>query len=365
MRTSICKQLTSTALAVVVALGISGYAELASAAVEVDKDGKVKLFADVRFRAERDKRTKTSGTTSERSRLRVRARIGASFKANDQWSGKIRFVTNANSLNSPYMTLGTGQTDKNSDFGMDQAYLSYSPIDNLILTGGKAALNFWQQNEIFWDDDINPEGLAVKYKLGALTLNGAYYMLQDGNWGGDVFTTTYQAVYGRKTGSMKYKAALGGASLTQPEPSGANGFQSTQHTMVSIQLKPGAWVFGADYVKSDADVENTAYVAQVRYKLNDTWGLRAYSYRVEAFSVLGDGTYSQDNFPNPGSTGVSNFTGTRLQVDYHIAANTNLDLRYYSMKRIENPNSLPATPSDALMGADKHTRLQLNLTVKF
>jgi hypothetical protein len=365
MKKIIDKRLVPSALAVALALGTTAFTGAIHAAVDVDKDGKVKLFGDVRFRVEGDKQDKADGTSRDRNRARLRARIGASFKANDQWSGKIRFATNSTSLNSPYMTLGTGQTDKNGDFGLDQAYITYTPMDSLSFIGGKAAMILWQQNEMFWDDDINPEGLAVKYNIGGLTLNGAYYILEDGNWGGDISTTAYQAVYGGKVGSMKYTAALGGASLTQPEPSGVNGYQSTQHTIGSLQLKPGAWLFGIDYVKSNASVKDTAYVGQVRYKFGDNWGLRAYYYRVEAFSVLGDGTYSQDNFPNPGLTGVSNFTGTRLQVDYKIASNTNLDLRYYSMKSIEDPATLPATPSDALMSADKHDRLQLNLTVKF
>jgi len=90
-----------------------------------------------------------------------------------------------------------------------------------------------------------------------------------------------------------------------------------------------------------------------------------YYYHVEAFAPLGDGTYSQDNWPNPGNTGVSNFEGFRLQLDYNIASNTSVDVRYYDAKQITDDATLPTTSSDAIMNRQDHSRLQANLTVKF
>lgn len=116
----------------------------AVASVNLDQAGHIKLFGDVRLRSERDGDTKQSGETRDRERIRFRARLGASFKANDEWSGAMRFSTESNALNSPHQTFGTGDPRDNSGFGIDQAFISYTGINNLSVVGGKTPLNFWQ-----------------------------------------------------------------------------------------------------------------------------------------------------------------------------------------------------------------------------
>ncbi len=346
---------------------------LASAGVKVDDDGKVSLFGDVRFRVEHDDQTRASGEERSRTRYRLRARMGVKYKANDQWSGAIRLST-GNNGNSPYMTFNSGtEGEGNSDFSLNRAHIDYSPVKGLTLTGGRMGLKFWQQNEQWWDTDRSPDGIAVVYNTGGLTLNGSYIVLDDGvggSWGKDITAVLYQAVYTGKAGGLKYTAAIGGATLSNAElfpdkSGGAVGLQSDSHTIVSLQAKGNQWLAGADLIQGDADVEDTAIVLQGRFKVTDKVQLRLYYYEVEAFSTLGDGMYSQDNWPNPGDNGVSNFEGVRYQVDYKIAKNTSLDLRYYDGERIVDTATLPGTASDALLNDKDRNRLQLNLTVKF
>ncbi len=243
----------------------------------------------------------------------------------------------------------------------DRAYIGYTPAAGLMLRGGRMPLNFWQQNEQWWDTDRNPDGVTVSYNANGFTLNGGYFILDEGGWGDDSDVFMYQAVYSGETGGLGFTGAAGGASVDAP----AGIYQGEQYWIVSGQLKGERWRVGADYIASDADAEDTAYVLQGRYKLSDALGLRLYYYNVEAFSMLGDGTYSQDNWPNPGNTGVTNFEGFRYQLDYKIAGNTKLDVRYYDGERITDPAVLPATGSDAVMSDRDRNRLQVNLTVKF
>jgi len=352
-------KISTATLAVILGIGAVMFPSITTAAVTVNETYKVSMFGDVRFRAERDDRSGTGGT--DRSRLRLRARFGVGFAPNKEWSGKIRLATNSDSLNSPYKTFGTKQ-DGNSDFGLDQAYLAYTGVSQLTLVAGKTALNFWQQNELFWDQDINPDAVTAVCSLKDITLNAAYAVVADGNWSGDTTVWIYQAVNKGKVSGMDYTVALGGASLSFPTPL---TYQAQDHLQLSAQLKSGSWLAGLDYLKSDASTEDTAYVIQGRYKVHPDWGLRLYYYHVEAFAPLGDGTFSQDNWPNPGSTGVSNFEGIRFQVDYKVDTNTSLDLRYYDAKRIKATAGLPAPLSDAVMSRSSHNRLQANLTVKF
>lgn len=347
----------------------------AQASITLDEANKVELFGDVRFRFERDDRTNSGGTDQDRERLRLRARVGVSFQASDQWSGRLRLSTQSTSLNSPHTTFGTADTSKNGDFGLDQAYIAYKPTDPFTLVMGKTAINFWQQSEVFWDLDINPEALAVVFDAGVVTLNAAYVIVTDGSFGDDVTITTYQAVHNGNAGDLKYTISLGGASTSKDENIGRDtdgdgtpdvfGFQSDANWIVSAQAKGGLWRVGLDILGGNADTEDSAYVLQGRYKLNDKSGLRLYYHYVEAFSLPGDGTFTQDDYPNPGNTGVSNFEGFRLQYDYKISKNTALDIRYYDMERIEPTATLSATASDALINDQDRNRIQLNINVKF
>ncbi len=324
------------------------------AAITLDEAKKVTLFGDVRLRAESDSRSDDNGNgDTDRNRLRVRARIGAGYKANNQWSGKLRFATNSESLNSPYKTFGT--KDKgNGDFGLDQAYLTYTPIKDLDFLGGKIPLKFWQQHEQFWDEDINPDALAAVYKINTVTINGNYAVLEDGNWGSEISTTILQVVQQAKLNNVDYTVALGTAHVKFSNPS---TYQAKDHWQLSGQLKSGKWLAGLDYLDSDANTESTAYVLQGRYKVLSDLELSLYYYHVEAFAPIGDGTYSQDNWPNPGNTGVSNFKGFR---------HTSVDVRYYDAQRIADAAPLQAqTTSDAIMSRNDHSRFQVNLTVKF
>ncbi len=345
-----------------------------SAAVPVDLDGKVKLLGDMRVRGEADSREKQTGvgnadnkSAEKRIRLRYRVRFGVVFQPNDNWLSKIRLATTSGQ-NSPHVNWATVGDTADLSLGVDTAYIAYIGVKNLTLVGGKTPLNFWQQNEIFLDADIHPDALAAVYKVGSFTLNGAYAVLTAGNWDSkpdNLTALTYQAVF--KGGSkLKYTAALGGASVSAP----ANTFQATQHAMVSGQLKSGPWLAGGDFLQSNANNNKTAYVVQGRYKVTKTIGLRAYYYYVGAYATLGDGTFTQDNFPSARQA-ADNFTGFRLQMDYKVAKGTSMDVRYYDTtiltRDLTDRIVYDSSGNNILVGMQdaKNSRLQVNVNVKF
>ncbi len=327
----------------------------ADAAVAVDADGKVKVFGDMRFRVEADNSTKQDGTDRDRNRLRLRARIGASFAPNDAWSGKIRLATSSGQ-GSPYETMETLGNTADS-IGFDTAYIAYTGVENLTLVMGKTPLNFWQTAEVWWDQDNNPEALAAVYQLGPVTLNGAYAIIKEGKWDDDWSTALYQAVLNDSfANGMKYTLAAGGATLNAEDiATGEDAFNSMSHWIVGGQIKGSGWRAAFDYIQGDADDENTAYVVHGRYQVTETIGLRAYIYHVETYATLGDGAFTQDNFPSAEAS-ADNYDGYRLQLDYKIADNIYMDLRYYDTeiitKRIDGQD------------ADR-SRIQANFNVKF
>ena len=330
------------------------------AAVDLDADGKIKLFGDMRFRAETDDSTKQDGTDRNRDRLRLRARIGVSFAPNDAWSGKIRLATGS-TQGSPHETMETVSDIKgkepSADFiGLDTALIAYNGVTNLTLIAGKTSLNFWQTAEIWWDKDDNPEALAAVYRMGPVTFNGAYAILKEGKWEDDWSAALYQFVLNNSfANGMKYTLAAGGASLTAEDTNGKDAFKSMSHWIVGGQLEGSRWRAAFDYIEGDADEENTAYVVHGRYQVTDTIGLRAYLYHVETYATPGDGLFTQDNFPSAEAS-ADNFDGYRLQLDYKIANNTYMDLRYYDTEII----------TKNIDGQDaERSRIQLNLNVKF
>ncbi len=331
---------------------------LSQAAIALDDAGKIKLFGDMRFRGETDSRTNSSDVSQDRTRLRYRARLGASFKVNDQWSGRIRIAT-GNNQNSPHINFNEG----NLSMTIDNAFITYKPTNDLSFDFGRAPLQFWATSEIWWDTDRNPDSLAATFKSGGFTLNSTYSVLQTDNFSSQVSSILfYQGVYGSKGPGINFKGSIGGANMNEGDFA---NFQSQDFVIASAQIKGDGWRVAADMVSSDADTEDQAYVLQTRFRLTQNIGFRLYFYHVEAFSVLGDGDFSQDNWFTQGSRGISNFDGYRLQLDYKVAKNVGVDLRYYDGERLEDRTTLAASDSTSILNDKERTRLQLNLNVKF
>ncbi|MES0327733.1 MAG: putative porin, partial [Gammaproteobacteria bacterium] len=322
--------------------------------------GKAKMFGDFRFRAEMDDSQRNAGTVDdrERNKLRFRARLGVKFAPADNWSAKIRMSTNVKSLNSPHEDFSTA-TSARDNFGLDQAYFAYSK-DNTTLIGGRTPLNIWKTSEVTWDDDLTADAVAAVYKMGGLTVNAAFSILTESGWGNaDDTLTMLQGVY--KAGDIK-------AGLAMFNINSHGAYQSDNITVLNAQYKPKDWRVAIEILSSDADTEDMAYVAQYRRSFEDGHGMRLYYYHVEAFSVPGDGAFSQDNFPTSGNTGGSNFEGFRLQYDYKIEKNVAMDVRYYQMETVVDDSAtlLAATASDAIFTEnDGRSRIQVNLNLKF
>lgn len=331
---------------------------LSQASIKLDEAGKVKLFGDMRFRGETDDRTNSGDTSQDRTRLRYRARLGASFQVTDEWSGRIRIAT-GNNQNSPHISFNDGTLNMT----IDNAFITYKS-NGLTFDIGRAPLKLWGASEVWWDTDRNPDSLAATFKTGEFSFNTTYSVLATDNFTSQVSSIMfYQAVYASSGSGLKIKASIGGANMNEGDFA---NYQGQDFVMASGQIKGDGWRLAADIGSSDADTEDQAYVLQARYKLSQNLGFRAYFYHVEAFSVLGDGDFTQDNWFNPGNIGgISNFDGFRLQLDYKVAKNVGMDLRYYDGERLEDKSTLAASDSQSILNDKERTRLQFNINVKF
>jgi hypothetical protein len=100
----------------------------------------------------------------DRERDRLRARLNANFRVNDTITGRVGIATGGTDPRSSNQTF----TDQNSrkDFELDTAYVTWAPNAKWRFTGGKQPYAFTRTGSLFYDGDINLEGLSANYATG-------------------------------------------------------------------------------------------------------------------------------------------------------------------------------------------------------
>lgn len=99
-------------------------------------------------------------TREDRENLfRLRARLGVKAVISEEWTAGIRIGTGSD--NNPVSTtqnLGGGFAKK--DIWLDQGYLTWKPMDELTLTGGRFA-NPFMSTDMLYSNDLNFDGVAA------------------------------------------------------------------------------------------------------------------------------------------------------------------------------------------------------------
>ena len=114
--------------------------------------------------------TATSRSTrtveAERHRHRIRARFGVTADVADNVRVGLTLATGGDDPVSANQTLDTGFNRK--PIGVDRAFFSWAATDELTFTGGKMANPFFRpgNHHLIYDNDLNPEGLALRYGRG-------------------------------------------------------------------------------------------------------------------------------------------------------------------------------------------------------
>ncbi len=149
----------------------------------------IKFKGDLRYRYETindDSKLDADKENYTRQRDRIRARLGAEAKCNDKLNAGIEFSTGQSDPVSGNQSLGDGYSKK--DFKLNLAYFDYNFFgDNpneVHAVAGKMKNPFITFNDdLVWDGDLTPEGLALKSQLGGdfvkLLVNGGYLWVQE------------------------------------------------------------------------------------------------------------------------------------------------------------------------------------------
>jgi len=115
---------------------------------------------------------------ADRTRQRIRARLGFDYKITDTLKGTLLFATGGDDPRSSNQTLGGTGTRKS--IGVDMAYVDWKFMSGANMVLGKQPYPFMRPGQsMFFDGDFNPEGGAVKFDRGMFFGSGYGWWLTE------------------------------------------------------------------------------------------------------------------------------------------------------------------------------------------
>lgn len=342
----------------------------------------VKLFGDLRYRHETIEAENDGKQDTQRNR--IRARLGLAAKVNPEADLVFRLASGSADPVSTNQTLGDSFSRK--DVWIDWAYFDLHPeaVKGLNVLGGKFATPFYAvgKNQLIWDGDLSPEGIAAAYKLplsacDELFLNSAALWVEERDEGVD--TSLWGAQAGLKhylDGEKKKQYILGGLGwYCYGNIKGQSNLKSTWNSSSSFfgnsssgglfandydifeafgeynfQVdKTPVSIFG-DFVKNcatETSGDTGWLIGGTLNKAKDpgSWQFD-YDYReVQADAVVG--ALNDSDFIGGGTNGK----GHRFSFTYQLAKNLQLGPTYFLNERGNNDND--------------YRRLQLDVVLKF
>lgn len=354
---------------------------LLPAAAAAQGDTKLKLSGDARLRVERDwdSRNSDGSLRPDRDRLRGRLRFGFTYALDDVFSfgGRVR---TGEAPQSSQATLGDGFRPKEVD--LDQLFVTVTR-GGFWSWGGKNVFPFWKPNEIFWDDDVLPEGVAAGYRWGAggrakLGLAGACFVLDNAlasrNFGDLARLLAGQAHLAADLRRLRLNAALGLFAFRDNPEGDTPALGGLEPTVVVFSLRADIQGLGRPLSLSFDVLENVADLPAALVNRTQTSGytaaaafgglgkrgewLAAVTYaHVEEHAVVP--AFAQDDWLRWGSATQargSNFGGFELRLGLALRERVNLVLRYYDVEGL-----VPRSAQAAALETGKRVRLDLNL----
>ncbi|MBM4218743.1 MAG: hypothetical protein FJ171_03720 [Gammaproteobacteria bacterium] len=145
----------------------------------------------------------------DQTRHRIRARLALRARISDTLSGTIGIATNSDTGDprTTMQTLGDGGSRKG--LGLDLAYVDWQPVQGLGLAFGKMPQPWYKATGFFFDNDLNPEGIAVRYATGPFFAHAFGYWLSERSAASDATLLGGQLGMTGQLGDVKLTGALG------------------------------------------------------------------------------------------------------------------------------------------------------------
>ena len=336
------------------------------------------ISGDIRVRQERVQVEDQKPAEQTASRQRYRARIAAVSQVTPTVEAGIRLASgNNNDVRSTNQDMNNYFTKK--DIWLDRAYINWHPdsTPGLKMIGGRMSQPWTKvaESEVIWDNDVNPEGVAVQYsrKFGDTNVfgSGGAFTLKDNVTGfGPEFNNDLRMYYGQLGANLfpgedfkvtvgasvfhYYKDKLGVPTTTPNAGLGLtlNGNNSTEFQLyegfsqVDILGLPLPLSLYGQYVENPNangpdDGEDTAYMVGL---LTRFWEIGVnYSYRdVERNAVVG--AFTDSDFGG----GFTASKGSKLQLSYNIAKNFQFLTTYFYTESDASNRTKPGAQTNTL-----------------
>lgn len=315
---------------------------------------------DFRFRTESIKEEQFAPLSeADRSRQRIRLRVGGAAKVNDSTDINIRLATGST------LSTDTGSTNQDlTDYYskksilLDLAYFSWKTSEDVTIIGGKSMIPFYMVggHDMIFDSDLTPEGLALKYKMAfeshELFINAATSWLNERYSATGATDNTDVGLVGAQMG-YNYKADSFNVGINLANYNFSNIKGSTAPTAKGNTLTSGAYTVGyklttvgLELGSKLADVPFNIYAESVSNSEGENYKLgKIVGVKFGKLKDIGSWTLSVDNrelekdstvgllADADSAGGGTDIRSTRISGVYQAAENFNLGLTALSGKK--------------------------------
>lgn len=330
---------------------------------------KIVFQSDFRFRLEHDFNSqKANGTfRDDRSRLRFRFRFGFNYKLIDwaSFGGQIR-TGNLNDQQGPHITLGgNGGEFSTIQIGLRKAFFKFKK-NGLSGWVGKNSFPFEKQDELFFNDNITPEGVAINYShhfkhlkaINNLTIKGAHFIIKSNNstFNKDSYLQGIQLVSKHLNNKLTLFPSLFYFNQVSNIPD-AKGSYNLNYTIFHFginykmkhKFKVGLDYYNnlSNYTSNDSITENLknqkqGLVVNVKYgalKKKSDWLIQLTYAHIQKFAVVdyfAQNDWGRWDYSSNNATGsrLSNFGGIETKIGYAFSNKFNLVLRAYYIEQL-------------------------------
>lgn len=352
---------------------------------------KLTFNADFRFRIEEDWNSKKSDGSfrDNRTRLRYRLRAGFNYKLN-HWSSFGSGIRTGlpNKQQDPQITIGDGFAEFNTlPLGIEKLYFQ-AEQEGYVFWVGKNTFPFFKQHELFWSDNVYPEGLFFKKKIrfesniiDKLNINVGHFIVRASGTSldKDRYFQGLQASTSLLNNKVKFFSSLYLFRNMPNIPDGGETFifdYSIFNVGTTLLISKKQHInFEIDYynnfenysnntnIDSAFKNQNQGLITGISYgqlKEKSDWKFKAtYSYleRYAAVDFMAQNDWARwdySSFDSPDGR-LTNFKGIELVTSYLLAKNMKLTLKYYKVEQLI-PYGIANETGD---------RIRLDLDVKF
>lgn len=362
-----------------------------SVRAQEDQPKQFDLYGDFRFRIEHDWNSLKSDATfrEDRSRLRYRGRMGLKYTGIDNFVLGARMRTgDPKKQQDPQLTLGDNFAEFNTlPVGLELLFAEFKN-NSFSAWVGKNSFPFKKQNELFWSDNVFPEGISASrsFKMNNSLVNGldvhvGHFIIRSENrsFSEDSYFQGIQFVTHSNDKAISIYPSFYFFNKVPNIPDGNETF-TLDYTILHFGgqfklVQSPLVIIGADYYRNLEELGNvdsisepfrdqkTGVTAQLSFgelTQKGKWKghvIYAYLERFAAVDFLAQNDWARWDYSSQGSPDgrLTNMKGIELMAGYALNEQMDLQLRVYSVRQI-----LP-------LGDTKETgdRIRLDINIRF